>query len=346
LVFKKMMRRFGVGGPTVDTVLTNPNTRPGLSLQGQVNIVGGDHDVAIEHVTLGLVTRVEVESGDSQYDTTVEFHRMPVAGAFTLAAGQRQQIPFSLPVPWETPVTDMYGQRLPGMTMGLRTELSVAKAVDKGDLDQVSVHPLPAQERILDAFARLGFRYKNADLERGQIFGMHQTLPFYQEIEFWPAPQYAGGINEVEVTFVADSQGVAVVLEFDKRGGFFTAGQDSFGRFRVEHAGVEQTDWVAVVDGWVRQATERYAGLRAGHGYGPQGMVPGQYGPGGVPGPGYPSPGYPQQGHGHHRGGMGAAVAGAGAGLVGGMLLGAAMDDVFGGDDGGGDDGGGDFGEE
>ena len=64
MVFKKMMRAFGVGGPTVDTVLSNPNTRPGLTLDGQVNIVGGDHDVAIDHVALGLVTRVESNHGD------------------------------------------------------------------------------------------------------------------------------------------------------------------------------------------------------------------------------------------------------------------------------------------
>ena len=96
--------------------------------------------------------------------------------------------------------------------------------MDKGDLDAVNVHPLPAQERILEAFGRLGFRFKGADLERGHLRGVHQTLPFYQEIEFYPAPQYASAINEVEVTFVANPHGVDVVLEFDKRGGLFTVG--------------------------------------------------------------------------------------------------------------------------
>jgi sporulation-control protein spo0M len=228
MVFKKLLGAFGVGGPSVDTVLSNPNTRPGLTLEGQVHIIGGDHDVEIEQVALGLVTRVEVESGDANYDATVEFHRLAVAGRFALKKGERKEIPFQFPVPWETPVTDVYGQRLHGMTMGLRTELAVARAVDKGDLDPVHVHPLPAQERILDAFTGLGFRFKSADLERGRIRGLNQTLPFYQEIEFWPAQQYAGRINEVELTFVADAQGVDVVLEFDKRGG----GPDRLGRGR------------------------------------------------------------------------------------------------------------------
>jgi len=326
VVFKKMMRAFGAGGPTVDTVLANPNTRPGLSLDGQVHIVGGDHDVTIEQVVLGLVTRVESEHGDG----FVEFHRQPVSGGFVLAKGERRDLPFSFPVPWETPVTDVYGQRLSGMTMGLRTELAVAKAVDKGDLDQVAVHPLPAQERILEAFARLGFRFARADLEHGGIYGVRQQLPFYQEIEFYPPPQYAGAINEVEVTFVADPAGVEVILEFDKRGGFLSAGHDAYGRFRVEHAAADSTDWAQVVDSWVREASGRYQGLRGGHGGQP-------VGPGGYPG----GPGY-GDGYGHGRGhgggtGMGGIAAGVAGGVVGGMVLGEVAEEIFEdeGDDGG-----------
>jgi sporulation-control protein len=320
MVFKKLLGAFGVGGPSVDTVLANSNTRPGLTLTGQIHILGGDHDVKIDQVSLGLVTRVEVESGDANYDSTVEFHRIAVAGAFPLTKGERKEIPFSFPVPWEAPVTDVYGQRLRGMTMGLRTELAVARAVDKGDLDPVQVHPLPAQERILDAFNRLGFRFKTADLERGRIHGVNQQLPFYQEIEFFPPPQYAGGINEVELTFIADQQGVEVILEFDKRGGFLSGGHDAYGRFRVDHATVDQTDWSTVVDGWVRSANDRYSSLRASHGF-----HGGGHGRGG-----------------HGRGtGAGAVIAGAGAGILGGMVLGEAMEDVFE----GGDDFGGDFGE-
>ena len=258
MVFKKLMQSLGVGGPSVDTVLTNPNTRPGLTLDGQVHVKGGDHPVTIEYVALGLVTRVEVESGDEEYNSSVEFHREQITGGFALAPHQQYSIPFRFPVPWETPITDVYGQRLHGMTMGLRTELEVARAVDKGDLDAVSVHPLPAQERILDAFGRLGFRFKGADLERGRIHGLRQTLPFYQEIEFYPPPQYAHGINEVELTFVANPQAMDIIVEFDKRGGVLSTGHDAFSHFTVAHAEVDRIDWAAHVNAWMQQATQRY----------------------------------------------------------------------------------------
>ncbi|MGC4889016.1 sporulation protein [Micromonospora sp. DT227] len=328
MVFKKMLSAFGVGGPSVDTVLTNPNTRPGLALDGHVNLVGGDAPARIERITVGLVTRVEIEGGDTEYAGVMEFHRMPVSDAFELAPKQQLAIPFQMPVPWETPVTDVFGQRLHGMTMGLRTELAVARAVDKSDLDQVSVHPLPVHERILDAFQALGFRFKHADLERGHIYGVPQTLPFYQEIEFYAAPQYAQTVTEVELTFVTSQQGVEVILECDKRGGFLSAGHDVYGRYSVPHSDASRADWPQVVDGWLRETTSRYGGLRA-QGFGaPQGHygAPGHYGP--------------QGHHGRRGGGMGGMVAGAALGVAGGLVAGEMLEDAFEGDDGG------DFGEE
>ncbi|MGN9894901.1 sporulation protein [Micromonospora sp. L31] len=315
MVFKKMLSAFGVGGPSVDTVLANPNTRPGLTLDGQVDLVGGDAPANIEQITVGLVTRVEIESGDTEYAGIMEFQRMAVSGPLQLAPKQQLSIPFQLPVPWEAPITDVYGQRLRGMTMGLRTELAIARAVDKSDLDQVNIHPLPVHERILEAFQRLGFRFKHADLERGHLRGTQQTLPFYQEIEFFAAPQYAQAVTEVELTFVTSPHGVEVILECDKRGGFLSAGHDAFGRYTVSHADADRVDWAQVVDGWLRETTSRYGSLRAA---------------------GFGAP----HGYGRRGNGMGGMVAGAALGVAGGLVAGEMIEDAFEGDFGGGDFGG------
>ncbi|CAM5291274.1 hypothetical protein SALBM311S_09424 [Streptomyces alboniger] len=113
------------------------------------------------------------------------------------------------------------------MHIGVSTELEIARAVDSGDLDPVNVHPLPAQKAILDAFIQLGFRFKNADMERGLIRGTRQRLPFYQEIEFLPPQQYRG-LNQVELSFVADANAMDVILEMDKKPGLFSEGSDTF----------------------------------------------------------------------------------------------------------------------
>jgi sporulation-control protein len=335
VVFKKLLGALGVGGPSVDTVLSNPSTYPGAPLTGHVNVTGGTQEADIEHITLGLVTRMEVESGGNDYSTVADFFRLTVAGPTRLAPGQQLSIPFRIEMPWETPITTVYGQNLRGMVMGVRTEVAIARAIDKGDLDPVHVHPLPIQQKILDAFSQLGFRFKSADLEHGQIYGVHQTLPFYQEIEFYPPQQYAHGINEVELTFVTSPHAVEVVLEFDKRGGLFTQGHDTYGRYTVQHQDADTTDWRAVVDGWVRQALDKRKSM-PGFGGQPQGYGQPAYGAPGYPPPGYgQQPGHGQHGHhGHYRrghghgGGMGGMAMGVAGGLAAGYVAGEVFDEV------------------
>jgi sporulation-control protein len=257
VVFKRMLRTMGVGGPSVETVLANRNCRPGGYLEGHVQVHGGNHAVDVEYVAIGLITRVEVESGDAEYGADQEFHRQRLTGSFKLDAGARHDIGFRFDVPFETPITEVYGQHLHGMTMGLITELEVARAVDTSDLDAVAVHPLPAQERLLDALLRLGFRFSRADVERGQVQGARQSLPFRQEIEFHPPSAYANAINQLELTFLPTPEVLQVVLEVDKRRGLSASGHDTFGRFDVDYDQVDQVDWVARLDAWLRQSAQR-----------------------------------------------------------------------------------------
>lgn len=319
MVFKRLLASLGVGGPTVDTVLDPGAARPGGTLSGQVHLKGGDADFAIDHITLELVARVEAEHDEGESEGVVAFDRFTVGGGFRLAAGEQRNVPFSVTLPWETPITELYGQPL-GIVLGVRTELAVAGAKDKGDLDQLSVAPLPAQEAILEALGGLGFGFRSADLEYGRIGGTGQQLPFYQEIELTPAPQYADRVNELEVTFLAGPGGLEVVLEADKRGGFFSGGHDALTRFTVPRAEEGHQDWSALVDGWVRQLVEHRAS------YGP----PSAYGHGGYDGH---APHHDGHHDGHRSGpGMGTVVAAGAAGLavgvVGGMVAAEVVDEV------------------
>jgi sporulation-control protein len=246
VVLRKMLRAFGVGGPSVETELADPHCRPGGTLEGKVQLAGGEHAVDVEYVAIGLRTRIADENGEGEQ----EFHRQRLTGSFRLVPGRHHEVPFRFEVPWETPITELYGQRLTGMTMGLSTELEVARAVDKSDLDAVLVHPLPAQERILEALLRLGFRFHRADVERGRVYGVEQRLPFYQEIEFSPPAAYASLINELELTFLPTPHKLQVVLEVERR----RHRAEGFGRFDVDYATIDQVDWAAELDGWLRRA--------------------------------------------------------------------------------------------
>ncbi|MET9932100.1 MULTISPECIES: sporulation protein [unclassified Streptomyces] len=333
MVFKRLLGSLGVGGPSVDTVLDPGAVTPGGVLSGQVHLRGGSVDFTVEHITLELVARVEAEHHEGESEGTVVFHQHITGGDFRLAQGEHRSVPFSLTLPWETPITELYGQNL-GIALGVRTELGVAGARDKGDLDPLAVRPLPAQEAVLEALGGLGFGFKSADLELGRIGGTGQRLPFYQEIELAPAPQYAHQVNEIEVTFLAGPAAMEVVLEADKRGGFFSGGQDVLSRFTVSHHGVEQVDWYAEVDGWIRRLVEHRTayGVHDAHG---QGGSPFAHGtPHGAYGHTAHKDDHGHHGdHGHRSGpGMGTAVAAGAAGLavgvVGGMVAAEAVDEI------------------
>jgi sporulation-control protein len=250
MVFKRLLGSLGVGGPAVDTVLAPGTVLPGGELTGEVRLEGGSTDAVVDHITLELVARVEAETADGEHEGTVAFGRFPVGGGFRLAAEEHRTVPFTVNLPWETPVSTLHGQPL-GVVLGVRTELGVSGARDKGDLDTLTVAPLPAQEAVLEAFGQLGFGFASADLEYGHIRGTGQQLPFYQEIELTPSPRYADAVNEVEVTFLVRPGAMEVVLEADRRAGPVRDGHDALTCFTVGLDDVAGTDWNTLVDGWV-----------------------------------------------------------------------------------------------
>ncbi|TDD18715.1 sporulation protein [Nonomuraea diastatica] len=88
MVFKRMLGAFGVGAPSVDTVLNTARIQPGGVLSGEVRLQGGDFDAEIEHITLGLVARVEFEHGEGEGAGLGEFSRAQVSGPFILRKGE------------------------------------------------------------------------------------------------------------------------------------------------------------------------------------------------------------------------------------------------------------------
>ncbi|TDC07999.1 sporulation protein [Nonomuraea longispora] len=232
MVFRKLMAAFGAG-VEVDTVLTNTGVRPGEVLRGVVHFRGGKAAYKVEGIHIDLTAVVEVESGDSEYKSTYSFLRQQVSGPFQLEAGAQHQHPFEVTIPWETPISAIAGQPLRGMRLGVQTELALAGALDKGDLDPLFVSPLPAQEHLIAALDRMGFRFKKADLERGTLYG--STMPFFQEIEYYAGGKWRRYFNELEMTFIAGPGRMDVILEADKRGGFLTSGHDAYNRFTVRY---------------------------------------------------------------------------------------------------------------
>lgn len=251
MVLKRLLAGIGFGGASVETVLDTSLVTPGSAVRGTVLIEGGKVEQHIEQLTVGLQSRVETEVGDHELKNDMEFHRVSVGGQLTLSPGRRLQVPFELPVPWETPVTLHRNRHLRPMQVGVNTRLHVAGAVDPGDLDPVRIQPLPSQTAILDSLESLGFAFKSADLERGRLNRTRQQLPFYQEIEYYSPRRYRG-LNELELTMITDQRGLDVVLELDKKSGLlFSEGRDTYHRFSVDHHAGAGRDWSGHLHQWI-----------------------------------------------------------------------------------------------
>ncbi len=176
----------------METVLTEVNVVPGGVVQGEVHIQGGSVDQRIEGLSVGLQARVEVESGDQEYKRDIEFTKMRLGGEFQLEAEAMHTVPFGLEIPWETPITVFSGHQLPGMNIGVTTELAIARAVDSGDLDPVNVHPLPAQQAIIDASASSGSVSSTPTWSRGTSGGRVSGSPSTRRSSSTRRPSTAG----------------------------------------------------------------------------------------------------------------------------------------------------------
>jgi sporulation-control protein len=252
---KKMKASMGVGAAEVETDLSSPHCYPGGVVSGQVAFKGGQVEQKINFLAVHLQAQVEVEGQDSEWLENVVFHTDRLSGEFTIGPGQASSFPFQMAIPWETPITNIGGSHLRGMKVGVKTELDIAGGRDAFDFDELEVLPLPVHERILGALINLGFTFTSSDVEKGRAQG--SQMPFYQEIEFRPGGQYAGKINELELTFLTQPHAVEVLLELDNRGGFFTEGNDTVTRFSVPTSGFEATNWEEVIHQQIVQAGSR-----------------------------------------------------------------------------------------
>lgn len=207
-------------------VLDERGVRPGTMAAGHVQVGGGRRELAIDAVTVTLMTEV---SG-----VEVDVLRCQVSAGFTLAAGRSRAIPFEQPMPWETPFTALAGEHLAAVPVRLRTTVTVAgEALDVG-VTPVTVHPTPAQWRVLDALRELGWTFPHSEVRQGTIPGVRQSDPFLQWVEC-AAPRTSGRLR---LASVANPVGADVLID---------AGSAGEHRFAVRHDD-ETTDLAALIE--------------------------------------------------------------------------------------------------
>jgi len=210
------MSGLGLQGVTVETRLQNPNLQAGETLHGEISFKGGSSDKEINGLYLQLMTMAEVESGDHEFNQPLVLQEWLVNSRSLLPAHQAHSFPFSIQLPFETPITEVACRRN-GARVWIQTHMDVDWGLDATDRDYLKVVPTAAMQSFLQAMQQCGFVLSTVDVEKGQLTARNfrSTIGCYQELEFVSSHMFSG-FNEVEVSFVAEAQQTHIMLEIDR----------------------------------------------------------------------------------------------------------------------------------
>lgn len=218
--FNKMLATIGIGSAKVDTKLERASYYAGETIQGEVEVYGGNVDQQINTIYLTLYTTYVKEVDDRKVSVPYAFHKFKICDPFIIRANETKIIPFSFKLPVDTPAT------VGNSRVWVKTELDIQSGVDSTDKDYIEVRPSKMALAVLDAAQNLGFRLRKAENEHVS-YRFQRNYPFVQEFEFVPvAGPFRGRLDELEIAFLSQREGaVELLLEVDRKarglGGLF-----------------------------------------------------------------------------------------------------------------------------
>lgn len=211
------MSNLGLQGVEVNTCIYTSTPQAGQIVNGEIIFKGASSNKNINGIYLRLMTSAEVESDDHEFNQDLTLQQWHVSGAFELRANQSHNFPFSIQLPFETPITEVQCHHNK-TRVWLHTHLDIDWGVDATDKDYLQVIPTPTMQAFLQAMQQCGFALSTVDVEKGQLrgHGFNSTIGCYQELEFKPTG-FFNGINEIEVSFVAEQHQTHILLEIDRK---------------------------------------------------------------------------------------------------------------------------------
>lgn len=251
-MFKEVLASAGIGGSKVDTRIFNDVVIPGGVLEGEIFIFGGNAKQDIRNIHLLLATEYEREVEESSIYEECIMVDYSLMEKFTISSQEELKIPFAIDLPYELPLstgdTPVY----------IYTSLDIKRGVDASDRDLIEVAPHPLMDRIFVALENLDFRLNEVDCAYTNSFG--GAYPFVQEFEFIPTGEYRNYLDELEIIFNLNSDGLEVFLEIDKRArGFSGWFQEAFDlderyvRFDLLESDMNTVDVEAMIDDLIQE---------------------------------------------------------------------------------------------
>ena len=203
-MFRKILASIGIGAARIDLALPKARFAAGEVLNGQLRIEGGMIDQKVDKVYLRLLLTSSFKKGDHMQSVTREFASASIAEGFEVKSGSGvQSFPVRFMIPEAIPVS-AYATKY-----YLVTGLDIASAVDPKDTDGIEVLPGQRQAVVMLAIEKqLGFRRKP---RTGEYNGR------FQEFEYRPGSFMLGKLDELEVVYQVERDGIRLFMQIDKR---------------------------------------------------------------------------------------------------------------------------------
>lgn len=214
-MFKSLFKKLGFGNVEVDARLRGGAVAQGGILEGDVFIIGASDVTTIDELYVKIVTEYTRESDDYEKRETCILAEHKLFDRLTVQPKEEKSVPFSIQLPFETPVTTMGWNRV-----YLQTTAETSAIFDPNDTDQIQVAPHPHTQAVLNAIQNLGFQLYKVDCEYTHRFG--GRYPFVQEFEFKASGEFRGKLDELEAYLRPNPNGIEVIFQIDKRGGMFS----------------------------------------------------------------------------------------------------------------------------
>ncbi|WP_100331089.1 sporulation protein [Bacillus xiapuensis] len=133
-MLKRFLSSIGIGGVTIDTVVTPRTCSAGDTVKGKVMISGGRAEVYIQSIVLQLVTEIEETRDDSDFAYQEnEIERITLDIDRAISPDETKEIPFKLSIQEHHPATREHQRTY------LRTTAVIPQAVNPTDQDELVI---------------------------------------------------------------------------------------------------------------------------------------------------------------------------------------------------------------
>lgn len=210
-MFKRMLASAGIGAAKVDLMLEEDVVNAGDTIVGVVRIQGGRVEQQVDDVYAFVKTCYLKELNDKKLEVEATVSKFLLASKFPVEPEQVYEFPVSFQLPLITPVT------LGRTPVWIQTGLDIKDSIDPKDRDYLQVGPNVATAIILEAVQQLGFRIREVSCEYAPRYGRVNGLEFVQEFEFVPPSQFRHKLDELEIIFFPDEQGIEILMQIDRK---------------------------------------------------------------------------------------------------------------------------------